>query len=44
MDEANLVLLLETPDEEIPKREKRFQQVVADMKEEAMADVKLVSA
>lgn len=42
MDEANLVLLLETPDEEnCETREAIFSKLVADMKEEAMADVKL---
>ncbi|MBP6137650.1 MAG: PucR family transcriptional regulator [Clostridiaceae bacterium] len=42
MDEANLVLLLETPDEENSEtREAFFNKLVADMKEEAMADVKL---
>ena len=42
MDEANLVLLLETPDEEnCETREAIFSKLVADMKEEAMADVKV---
>ncbi len=42
MDEANLVLLLETPDEEnCETREEIFSKLVADMKEEAMADVKV---
>lgn len=42
MDESNLVLLLETPDEENSEtREAIFNELVADMKKEAMADVKL---
>ncbi|HHW93697.1 MAG TPA: PucR family transcriptional regulator [Clostridiaceae bacterium] len=42
MDEANLVLLLETPDvENCESREEILAELVAYMKEEAMADVKL---
>ncbi len=42
MDEENIVLLLETPDEEnCEAREARFKKLVADVKEEALADVKL---